>query len=163
MRIVSRSLAAAAVSITLGAAGAGLAPAAYANPNLGLDVVYRDDVANQISNQLSQQVGHKPGSVSCPRDLVATAGATLRCAVTDAGQTEIDTNLARRSPPPTTGVGATLGATATRTTPRLRLVAHSVLASQASPHVKEPTMFASLMRRPVVVIVTTAGVLTARL
>jgi hypothetical protein len=50
-------------------------------------VVYKDDVANQISTQLSQQVGHKPASVSCPRDLVATVGATLRCNVTDAGQT----------------------------------------------------------------------------
>jgi hypothetical protein len=35
--------------------------------------------------------------------------------------TDIDTNVARRSPPPPTGVRATLGATATRTTPRLRL------------------------------------------
>jgi hypothetical protein len=61
---------------------------AAANPNLGLDVVvYRDDVANQISTELGGQAGHKPASVSCPKDLAATVGATRRCNLTDAGQT----------------------------------------------------------------------------
>jgi hypothetical protein len=77
--------------------------------------------------------------------------------------TDIDTNVARRSPPPPTGVGATLGATATQTTPWLPLAADPVLTrSPSKPVRKEPTMFASLIRRTGVLIVTTAGVLTAR-
>jgi hypothetical protein len=81
MRIITRAIAAAAATIAVGGVGAALAPAAYA------DSVDKSEVANQISNQLSQQVGHNPASVSCPRDLVATMGATLRCNATDAGQT----------------------------------------------------------------------------
>lgn len=46
----------------------------------------RNDVASQISSRLAQQVGRKPGSVSCPSDLSAAVGARLRCDLTDGGQ-----------------------------------------------------------------------------
>lgn len=43
-------------------------------------------VAAQISDQVNTSLGHRPDSVSCPSDLPATVGASVRCTVTDAGQ-----------------------------------------------------------------------------
>jgi hypothetical protein len=48
-----------------------------------VETIPKDDVAKQISDQLTQQVGHKPDSVTCPDNLKATVGATLRCQLTD--------------------------------------------------------------------------------
>jgi hypothetical protein len=45
----------------------------------GTAAVPKDQVAQQISDQLTKQVGQKPDSVSCPDDLPATVGATVRC------------------------------------------------------------------------------------
>ncbi|MCW2632734.1 MAG: hypothetical protein JWR88_1696 [Pseudonocardia sp.] len=45
----------------------------------GTATVSKDQVAQQISDQLTKQVGQKPDSVSCPDDLPATVGATVRC------------------------------------------------------------------------------------
>jgi Domain of unknown function (DUF4333) len=47
----------------------------------------KKDVAQQISDQLEQQNGKKPDSVSCPDNLKGVQGATLRCTLVDAGQT----------------------------------------------------------------------------
>jgi hypothetical protein len=44
-------------------------------------------VAQEISDQLEQQNGKKPDSVSCPDNLNGVQGATLRCTLADAGQT----------------------------------------------------------------------------
>lgn len=52
-----------------------------------VETVDKDQVASQISDQLAQQVGHKPDSVTCPDNLKGTQGATLRCELTDQGQT----------------------------------------------------------------------------
>jgi hypothetical protein len=52
-----------------------------------VETVDKEQVAGQISDQLAQQVGHKPESVTCPDNLKGTQGATLRCELTDEGQT----------------------------------------------------------------------------
>jgi hypothetical protein len=49
--------------------------------------VDKKDVAQEISDQLEQQTGRKPDSVTCPDNLKSLAGATLRCTLVDAGQT----------------------------------------------------------------------------
>jgi Domain of unknown function (DUF4333) len=49
--------------------------------------VDKKEVAQQISDQLEQQNGKKPDSVSCPDNLKGVQGATLRCTLVDAGQT----------------------------------------------------------------------------
>ncbi|MGK2868748.1 MAG: DUF4333 domain-containing protein [Mycobacterium sp.] len=46
-----------------------------------------DVVAEQITEQISRQIGRAPESVTCPTDLGGEAGATLRCQLTDAGET----------------------------------------------------------------------------
>jgi hypothetical protein len=51
-----------------------------------VETVDKNQVAGQISDQLTQQVGHKPDSVTCPDNLKGTQGATLRCDLTDTGQ-----------------------------------------------------------------------------
>jgi hypothetical protein len=52
-----------------------------------VETVDKNQVASQISDQLAEQVGHKPDSVTCPDNLKGTDGATLRCELTDQGQT----------------------------------------------------------------------------
>ena len=52
-----------------------------------VETVDKNQVASQISDQLNQQFGHKPDSLVCPDDLKGTAGATLRCDLSDGGQT----------------------------------------------------------------------------
>jgi hypothetical protein len=52
-----------------------------------VETVDKDQVANQISVQIAQQIGHKPDSVTCPDNLKGTQGAALRCELTDQGQT----------------------------------------------------------------------------
>ena len=52
-----------------------------------VETVDKDQVASQLTDQLTQQVGHKPDSVSCPDNLKGTVGATMRCDLTDSGQT----------------------------------------------------------------------------
>lgn len=49
--------------------------------------VAKSDVADQISNKVSEKAGHKPQSVTCPDDLKATVGASLDCHMTYDGQT----------------------------------------------------------------------------
>jgi uncharacterized protein DUF4333 len=47
----------------------------------------KNDVAQGISDQLQQKLGHKPDNVTCPDNLKSVVGTTLRCTFTDAGDT----------------------------------------------------------------------------
>jgi uncharacterized protein DUF4333 len=51
------------------------------------DFVDKDAVAQQVSAQLAEQVGHAPESVTCPEDLEGKVGAKLRCELEDGGST----------------------------------------------------------------------------
>jgi hypothetical protein len=51
-----------------------------------VETVDKDQVAKILSNKLTQQVGRKPDSVTCPDNLKGVEGATLRCELTDGGQ-----------------------------------------------------------------------------
>lgn len=51
------------------------------------ETVDKDQVASQIGDQLAKQVGHQPDKVTCPDNLKGAQGATLRCDLTDQGQT----------------------------------------------------------------------------
>jgi len=51
------------------------------------DAVDRVTVASQVADQLAKQVGRRPDAVTCPRDLPGQVGASIRCELTDAGQT----------------------------------------------------------------------------
>jgi len=44
-------------------------------------------VTEQIADQVNRQIGRVPEWVSCPGDLSADRGATLRCELRDSGQT----------------------------------------------------------------------------
>jgi Domain of unknown function (DUF4333) len=48
------------------------------------ETVDKNEVASVISYKLTQQVGRKPDSVTCPDNLKGVVGATLRCQLTDA-------------------------------------------------------------------------------
>jgi hypothetical protein len=52
-----------------------------------VETVNKDDVAKSISDQLAQQTGRAPDSVTCPSGLKGDAGATLRCQLSDQGST----------------------------------------------------------------------------
>jgi hypothetical protein len=51
-----------------------------------VETVNKDDVANQISDQLAEQFGRRP-TVTCPDSLKGDVGATLRCELQDQGPT----------------------------------------------------------------------------
>ena len=51
-----------------------------------VETVDKNQVATVISDKLTQQVGRKPDSVTCPDNLKGVQGATLRCELTDSGQ-----------------------------------------------------------------------------
>lgn len=51
-----------------------------------VNTIDKNQVASQISDQLAQQFGSKPDSVTCPDNLKGTQGATLRCQLVDGGQ-----------------------------------------------------------------------------
>ena len=51
-----------------------------------VETVDKDQVASVISDKLTQQVGKKPDSVTCPDNLKGVEGATLRCQLTDNGE-----------------------------------------------------------------------------
>jgi Domain of unknown function (DUF4333) len=52
-----------------------------------VETVDKNQVAGKISDQLTQQVGTKPDSVTCPDNLKGETGATLRCDLKDGNQT----------------------------------------------------------------------------
>jgi len=47
----------------------------------------KDIVARQITEEIARRIGRAPESVACPADLKGDVGATLRCVLTDEGQT----------------------------------------------------------------------------
>jgi hypothetical protein len=51
-----------------------------------VETVDKNQVATVISDKLTQQVGRKPDSVTCPDNLKGVVGATLRCQLTDNNQ-----------------------------------------------------------------------------
>ena len=51
-----------------------------------VETVDKDEVAKDISDRLAQQI-RRPDSVTCPDNLKGAVGATLRCELTDQGQT----------------------------------------------------------------------------
>jgi hypothetical protein len=51
-----------------------------------VETVDKDDVASSISDRLAEQI-HRPDSVTCPANLKGVTGATLKCELTDQGQT----------------------------------------------------------------------------
>jgi hypothetical protein len=54
----------------------------------GTKSVSQAEVEKQVSTQLTKQVGQKPDSISCPDDLPAEKGSTMRCTL-EAGGTSI--------------------------------------------------------------------------
>jgi uncharacterized protein DUF4333 len=52
-----------------------------------VETVDKGDVEKSISDQLAQQSGRTPDSVTCPNDLKGDPGATLRCQLSDQGST----------------------------------------------------------------------------
>ncbi len=52
-----------------------------------VETVDKNQVASVISDKLTQQVGRKPDAVTCPDNLKGEVGATLRCQLSDGGQT----------------------------------------------------------------------------
>jgi hypothetical protein len=51
-----------------------------------VETVDKNQVASVISDKLTQQVGKKPDSVTCPDNLKGVEGATLRCQLTDGAE-----------------------------------------------------------------------------
>jgi hypothetical protein len=52
-----------------------------------VETIDKNQVAQKISDQLTQQVGSKPDAVTCPDNLKGNEGATLRCDLKDGNQT----------------------------------------------------------------------------
>jgi hypothetical protein len=53
----------------------------------GPPMVAKNDLAGEISNQLKQQVGRAPDSVTCPDDLKGEVGTKERCELKDGSDT----------------------------------------------------------------------------
>jgi hypothetical protein len=51
-----------------------------------VETVDKNQVANTISDKLTEQAGRKPDSVTCPDNLKGAEGATLRCQLSDGNQ-----------------------------------------------------------------------------
>jgi hypothetical protein len=52
-----------------------------------VETIDKNLVASKLSDQLTEKVGRKPDSVTCPDNLKGNQGATLRCDLKDGGQT----------------------------------------------------------------------------
>jgi membrane protein implicated in regulation of membrane protease activity len=63
------------------------AVATVAACSFGSISVDKDKVAQEVSDQLEGEVGRAPESVTCPGDLKAEVGTTMRCKLDDAGVT----------------------------------------------------------------------------
>lgn len=70
-----------------GATLAGLGVLLTAGCSSGDPMVHRDEVAKQASAALEGEVGRAPDDITCPEDLPAKVGASVRCELTDAGET----------------------------------------------------------------------------
>ncbi len=58
----------------------------------GAGAVSQSDVEDQISSQLTEQIGQEPDSVDCPGDLDAEVGKTMICTLT-VGEDELPVNV----------------------------------------------------------------------
>jgi Domain of unknown function (DUF4333) len=65
--------------------------------------VTKADVEKQISDQLTQKVGQTPKSVTCPGDLAAQTGTTVRCILTADNGTTIGLTVTVTSVDTSTG------------------------------------------------------------
>lgn len=72
---------------SLGAVAMLLAAGCSFDSSMGGDVVDSEEVAAQASSVLEEQVGHAPEELVCPEDLLAEVDASIRCELTDSGQT----------------------------------------------------------------------------
>ena len=52
-----------------------------------VETVDKNEVAGNINDQATQQLGDKPDSVTCPDNLKGVVGTTMHCQLVDAGQT----------------------------------------------------------------------------
>ena len=75
-------------ALAVGGMAATLTACSFSASTGGPATVSKTDVADQISTKVAAQSGQKPDSVSCPRDLKATVGATVDCAMTTGGQND---------------------------------------------------------------------------
>lgn len=55
----------------------------------GPGTVEKDELAETIGRRLEQKVGQRPDEVTCPRELPAEVGASVKCELT-AGGTALD-------------------------------------------------------------------------
>lgn len=53
----------------------------------GEPALQRSEVEQEVRAQLGESVGREPEQVSCPDDLRAEVGRTIRCTLTDSGTT----------------------------------------------------------------------------
>ncbi|UED83255.1 DUF4333 domain-containing protein [Streptomyces profundus] len=53
----------------------------------GDPVVDKEEVAEKVSSALEEQIGQAPDDVTCPEDLPAEVGASIRCELTADGDT----------------------------------------------------------------------------
>ena len=53
----------------------------------GTKAVSQEQVESRVSEQLTKQVGQKPDTISCPGDLKAEKGTTMRCKLTAGSDT----------------------------------------------------------------------------
>lgn len=74
--------------LTATAAAAALAVLALAgcSVSVGSDAVPTDELEQQVSTVLEQQVGRAPEQIDCPDELDAEVGAETRCTLTDSGE-----------------------------------------------------------------------------
>ncbi|MFC7327414.1 DUF4333 domain-containing protein [Marinactinospora rubrisoli] len=70
-----------------GLGAAALLSAAGCSFSIGGSSVGSDDVANEVARQLETEVGRMPDDVTCPENLPAEVGASVRCELTADGQT----------------------------------------------------------------------------
>ncbi|RMI35560.1 DUF4333 domain-containing protein [Nocardia stercoris] len=78
--------------VTAIAAAASVVALAGCSVSVGGKSVDKNDVANEISQKLTEQVGKQPDKVECPGNLPAKVGATLVCTLTD-GTTQYDVHV----------------------------------------------------------------------
>jgi Domain of unknown function (DUF4333) len=85
MVVVGLTVAGCSTSASIGSASIGsatpAAPSATASPSAPV-TAKKADVEKQVSDQLARKVGQTPKSVTCPGDLAAQTGTTMRCILT---------------------------------------------------------------------------------
>lgn len=72
---------------TTAAAALALGTACSAEVSVGDKALSQEKVEKQVSSELEKTVGFAPDSVTCPDDLKAEVGTTMRCKLTSGGDT----------------------------------------------------------------------------